>query len=172
VRTIELLNYPYPALILPCESGVIFEQQVAGNRCDHRKVEGILLPHPALQNPYVAKALEAIHPGCCSEVTFDEACKVDDMLKMQHIPIDVIKERRKESTEAWMHVCVSAKDIQWPFIHGRSETSSYMRFAKKLNPDITEQEVEKALDWRVFVDTHMLADFAGMEAILTWENCD
>jgi|SRR2546425_7716740 len=172
MKTIDLRDYPYPALILPCESGIIFEQQVRGTGCDHRKIEGVLLPHPALLSPQVKTGLEAIHPGCFDIVTWDEACKVDDMLKMNHVPLDVIKERREESTEAWLHVRIAAKDIQWPFRPGSSYVWSYREFAKKIKPDITEAEVERALDWRVFVDMHMLADFAGQEAILTWENCD
>ena len=172
MKTIDLRDYPYPALILPCQSGIIFEQQVRGLDCTHQKIEGILLPHPALLSPQVKTGLEAIHPGCYRSVTFDEACKVDDMLKMNCVPLDVIKEKRDESSEAWVHVRISAKDIQWPFKPSSSEIWNYREFAKKFKPDVTEAEVAKALDHRVFVDMHMLADFAGQEAILTWENCD
>jgi hypothetical protein len=172
LKTVDLLNYPYPALILPYPSGIMIKQQVAGLATEHRSVEGIFLPLPvpAHRLKLFMSALEAIHPGCYSEVTWDEACKLDDVLKQYNIPVDVNKGKRKESTESWVYVRLFGKDDKWPL--KPSSDSSYIKFAKKIKPDVTDAEIEAAYSWRIFVNLDMLADFAGQEAILTWENCD
>lgn len=172
MKTITLRNYPYPALILPYPSGIAIEQQVAGMATEHRSVEGIFLPLPVASHRLdnFMSALEAIHPGCYSEVTWDEACKLDDALKAYDIPLDVNKDKRKESTEAWVYVRLFGKDDKWPL--RRSWDSSYKKFAKKIKPDVTDTEIEAACSWDIFINLDMLEDFAGEEAILTWENCD
>lgn len=172
MKTIALRNHPYPALILPYPSGITIKQQVAGLATEHRSVEGIFLPLPVPRHrlKLFMSALEAIHPGCYSEVTWDEACKLDDALKEYNIPLDVNKDKRKESTEAWVYARLFGKDDKWTL--KPSSDSSYIKFAKKIKPDVTEAEIEAAYSWHIFVNLDMLEDFAGEEAILTWENCD
>lgn len=174
MKTINLRWYPGPALIVPCSSGVNIEQQVGGISCVQKSVEGIFLPLPLQAETlrYFVRNLEAIHLGCWGEeITFQEACKLDDMLKMYNMPVEVIKEKRKGSTEAWVHVRIMGKDDKWTLRPNSSELWEYHKFAKTLKPDIREKEVLQLLEKNI-LENNMFHDFAGEEAILTWENCD
>src|SRR5256885_17198112 len=108
MKTIALYNYPYPALILPCESGIIFEQQTGGLSCTHHKVEGIFLPLPVTSRNLrmFMEALEVLHPGCCGHsLTFEEAGEINCVgIKRYTVPYEVNKERREERTKEWGHM--------------------------------------------------------------------
>lgn len=174
-KTIDLREYPYPALILPCESGILFEQQTGGLACSHHQIEGLFLPLPVQSHNLhmFMEALEVIHPGCYGHsLTFEEACKLDDaVIKRYNVPLEVNKEKRGESTEAWVHVRIMGKDDKWPYRPGSSELWDFQRFAKKMKPDITKEEIIQILHKNI-LECSTLADFAGEGAILTWENCD
>src|SRR5256885_4547714 len=175
MKTIALYNYPDPALILPCESGIIFEQQTGGLSCTHHKVEGIFLPLPVTSRNLrmFMEALEVLHPGCCGHsLTFEEAGKLDDdVIKRYNVPLEVNKERREESTEAWVHMRIMGKGDHWPYRASSSLIWDYKRLIERFKPDVTEDEISKAINDNI-LECSALADFAGQDAILTWENCD
>lgn len=175
MKTIDMMSYPYPCLIIPCKSGIIIKQQTGGLSCTHHEVEGIVLPLPmqGYDLHQFMNALEVLHPGCYgNSLTFEEACKLDsNVIKRYNVPLEVNKEKISESTEAWVYVRIMGKDDKWPYRPGSSEVWGYKRFAKKIKPDITEEEVVQLLTTNI-LENPMLADFAGEEAILTWENCD
>lgn len=175
MKIINLRSYPYPSLILPCESGITFEQQTGGLSCTQHSIEGMLLPLPVQGHGLhmFMEALEVLHPGCYGRfLSYEEACKLDsDVIKRYNIPLDVVKEKREKSTEAWVYVRIMGKDDKWLYRPNSSTIWDYQRFARRLKPDITEEEIVQILE-RNILECSALADFAGEEAILTWENCD
>lgn len=175
MKTIDIMSYPYPSLIIPCASGITIEQQTGGPACSHHKVEGLWLPMPVTGHnlPLFTEALQVLHPGCYGHsLTFEEACKLDsNVIKRYSIPLEVDKEKLEESTEAWVYVWIMGKDDRWLYAPDSSTIYNYKQFARAIQPDITEDEVVQIIQ-RNILEYPALADFAGQEAILTWENCD
>lgn len=174
MKTIHLQDYPYPALILPCASGIEIEQQTGGRHPVEHRIEGLFLPLPLREHEllFFMEALEAIHPGCGCPVMVEEGHKMNDSLRMHGIPLAVDFDRRMESTEAWLHVQIMGKGDKWYLRPNSSTLHSYQQFARGLKPDITKEEVDRLLDQNLLGNLSMLADFAHAPAILTWENCD
>jgi len=170
---IDLRNYPYPALLFPCTSGMIIEQQTGGLACIQHEIEGMFLPLPVQELPFFIEALTILHPGCCGRtLTFDEACKLDhSVLKRYNLPLEVNQEKRGISTEAWVHVRIMGKDDHWPYQPDSSTLQMYQRFARKIKPNMTREEIVHTIITNT-LECPILSDFAGQEAILTWENCD
>jgi hypothetical protein len=146
MKQVNLFGYPYPLLIIPCQSGMFITTQAGGLHCKHPSIEGIILPVPFAQyepfNDQLEKFKDAMeldaNPGCgdiytSSDVTIEEADRTDAVFEKHQVPLKVNRDKLNESMEAWLYVHL--------------------------------QEGECDAD-------DIIKDFVGQEAILTWENCD
>ena len=133
---------PWPMLLIPWPSGVLFEIQTNGVLCFPMQVEGLCLPLD--QGEWLEPYVFDLHPGCCAlrgdldpelfsgeeGLQEQEASALDALFHECHLALAVNRLRCQESCEAWVHVQIIP------------------------NTDL------------------MLKGFGEREGILIWQNCD
>ena len=139
---VELYQHPWPMVLIPWSSGVMFTVQTSGLLVLPRSVEGICLP--LYRGEYISERLDSLghnHPGCCVDNTGDieelphatdsiDADVLDEIFQETHVPLKVDRQKLNDSCEAWVYVHVLPNN------------------------------------------NLLLAAFVGQEAIFTWANCD
>ncbi len=100
---------PWPTIIIPSQSGVIFEVRCGCLAAYRRQLEGFYLPIYGRYDLSLPQRLLELHPGCCGEpLTSKEADELDALFAELQIPLKVIRTRLADSTEAWVHVEIIA----------------------------------------------------------------
>jgi Family of unknown function (DUF6210) len=138
-----LCEYPYPMLILPWPSGVEIAVQAGGDACTWRSVEGLFLPLPIRQ--------------------IDNRQENDLTTLAQHLEAlhpgcrerPITKEDADRIDSAFA-VCAVPILVNRARLQESTEAWLLVR--------IREAEAVNGYDEP--------SDFAGMEAALTWQNCD
>lgn len=96
---------PWPTIIIPWPSDVIFDVRCGCLAAYRRQLEGFYLPIYGRYDLSLPQHLLELHPGCCGEpLTSKEADGLDALFAELQIPLKVIHTRLAESTEAWVHV--------------------------------------------------------------------
>ena len=138
-----LCEYPYPMLILPWHSGVQIGVQAGGVACTERSVEGLFVPLPI---------------GHLYNRQENELMRLAERLEALHPgcagrPITAEEADRFDAAfvECFLPIIVNRGRLQ-------DSTEAW------LSVRIREAEAVNGYD--------ELSDFAGMEAALTWQNCD
>ena len=95
---------PWPTIIIPWPSGVIFDVSCGCLAAYHRQLEGFYLPIYGQYDLSLSKRLLELHPGCCGEpLAVEEADRLDALFAEFQIPLKAIRTQLAESTEAWVH---------------------------------------------------------------------
>lgn len=106
----QLIEHPWPMVLVPWSSGVVFRVQCGGRGCYQLDLEGVCLP--LVNGERLNRELTALHPGCAQPISLIEANLLDEILHDVHgdslMTID--RDRLSESYEAWVHVIIQA---QW-----------------------------------------------------------
>ena len=100
------------ALIVPEETGVVFTNQVNGTACEHREIEGILIPinndcaPENYQDLLETKLCALFDDAAWGPFTQRKANEIDAVLKAyaETRGIKVDRSRLRESVEAWVYV--------------------------------------------------------------------
>jgi hypothetical protein len=102
---------PWPTIIIPWPSGVIFEVRCGCMAADRRQLEGFYLPIYGRYDLTLPKRLRELYPGCWDEpLSASSADRLDALFAELQIPLKVIRAQLAESIEAWVHVEVINSD--------------------------------------------------------------
>jgi len=125
--SIELWQHAGMGLIIEYPSGVICSNQTGGTACLHPEVEGVFVP---LRNDTLEETHSLISPenelyeyfvgpkhkgaGATSGLDSEDADKIQTVLAKHCLspPIDIDRQRLKESHEAWVYVTISGDEDQ------------------------------------------------------------
>src|SRR5262249_24428997 len=112
--TILLYGLHSVGLIIPCSSGVIYQNQTGGYSCSQDTVEGVFLPlycepishYPELYNYFYKGKWEG---NCANGIDEETANFIDATLSRLpgHSGIKVDRSCMPDSHEAWVHVTVA-----------------------------------------------------------------
>lgn len=142
-RVIYLCEYPYPMLILPWPSGVVIAVQAGGDACTERSVEGLFLPLPIRQ---IENRQENDLTTLAQHLeALHPGCRDRPITKEEADRID------SAFAVCAVPILVNRERLQ-------ESTEAWLPVR------IRETEAVYGYD--------ELNDFAGMEAVLTWQNCD
>jgi hypothetical protein len=114
MKRADLFSLTQPALIIPCQSGVLYMQQCGGTACLQRQLEGALVPidYDYLLENYkeslqyhLASLFPESNPGV---VTEEHAEQIQRMLDRSPLTrgIKVDHSRLADSVESWLYVIV------------------------------------------------------------------
>jgi hypothetical protein len=138
-----LCEYPYPMLILPWSSGVAIAVQAGGTACSWRSIEGLILPLPIRQ---IDNRQE------------NDLMRLAERLDALHPGCAgrPITEEEADRLDVAFVACALPIIVNRARLQESTEAWLPVR--------IREAEAVNGYD--------ELSDFAGMEAVLTWQNCD
>lgn len=177
-------------LIVPASSGYLWLQQTSGLLCTQRDLEGIYVGccMDTRDDREAAEAYRAAHPEevaateawfrermpelaafreayAASDrplgVTAEEADQLDALLREARLPLSIARESLERITEAWVWVRVASDVTNWE--HEFAHQSAAAR------AETEAMALPTSVGYRFQT---MLAALAGMNAVLTWENCD
>lgn len=110
---ILLYDLEQPALILLGKTGVTYQNQTAGMKCDQRTAEGALLPVPS----YFVADIEGqlVDADGISE---EQAAAIETAWRSadRNIRLTVNRDMLNDSQEAWLHVIVNSSEHNGPAV--------------------------------------------------------
>ena len=95
-------------------------------------------------------------------ITVEEADQLDALLRAARLPLSVARDRLERSTEAWVWVRVADDVGEW-------EHEYAYRYAQVPGDNASAPPSPPPTSYRF---QWMFAALAGIDAVLTWQNCD
>ena len=138
-----LCEYPYPLLILPRPCGVVIAVQAGGIACTWRSVEGLIVPLPIRQ---------------IDNRQDNDLTRLAERLEALHPGCAgrPITDEEADRLDGAFAACAVSITVNRARLQESTEAWLPVR--------IREAEAVNGYD--------ELSDFAGLEAVLTWQNCD